>query len=146
MQKLPPIEKISEAYTAVEDNRIIIYEDYAIVKSSNLEKEYLVKWKGNIYYSNDSATYWQGYPGYPILAILMLQNKISLNKNVSNYFKNIDWNKLNKETKRDYKKSLEEILKNLSQKEKDEINNEMNKVYQELKNLNIEITKKKTFS
>jgi len=118
MQKLPPIEKFPEAYTAIEDNRIIIYEDYAIVKSSNLEKEYLVKWEDNIYYSNDSATYWRGYPGYPILAILMLQNKISLNKNVSNYFKNIDWNKLNKETKRDYKKSLEEILKNLSQKEK----------------------------
>lgn len=47
MKKLPPIEKISEAYTAIEDNRINLLEDYAIVKSSNFEKEYLVKWKEN---------------------------------------------------------------------------------------------------
>lgn len=97
MIKLPPIEKIPEAYTAVEDNRITLYENYAIVKSSNKEKEYLIKWNNNIYYSNDSSTYWQGYPGYPILAVLMLQGILPLNKEISSYFKNINWNKLNKE-------------------------------------------------
>lgn len=145
MTKLPPIEKIPEAYTAIEDNRITLKENEALVKSSNGEKEYLIKWKDNIYYSNDSATYWQNYPGYPVIAVLMMQEKLSLNKEISKYFKNIDWNKLNKETKRDYKKSVEIILESVTEEEKAKIYNEFNKVYEEIKNLNIELTKKKDF-
>ena len=83
MLKMPPMEKIPEAYTAIEDGRINLYNDYALVKSSNNEKEYLIKWQDNIYYSNDNSTYWQGYPGYPIIAILMLQGKITLNREIS---------------------------------------------------------------
>lgn len=56
--KMPPREKIVEAYTAIEDNRIELFEDYAIVKSSDLKKEYLIKWNNNLYYSNDNSTYW----------------------------------------------------------------------------------------
>lgn len=145
MIKLPPIEKIPEAYTAIEDNRIILKENEAVVKSSNGEKEYLIKWKDNIYYSNDSATYWQSYPGYPVIAVLMLQEKLSYNKTVAAFFKNIDWNKLNKETKRDYKKSVEIILEKNTEVEKEFIYKELDKVYEEIKNLNIELTKKKDF-
>lgn len=42
LNKLPPIEKIYEAYSAIADNRITLYEDYAIVYSSNRSKEYTV--------------------------------------------------------------------------------------------------------
>ncbi len=142
--KMPPIEKIPEAYTAIEDDRIILLEDSAIVKSSNGEKEYTIKWKGNIYYSNDSSTYWQGYPGYPVLAVFMLQNKVSLNREISKYFRGVNWNQLNKENKRDYKKSLEKVLEGVSLEEKSKIFEEMNKVYEEIKHVNIELTKKKT--
>ena len=62
MIKIPPIEKIPEAYSAIEDNRVVLFADYATVKSSNNEKEYLIKWQDNIYYSNDNSTYWQNYP------------------------------------------------------------------------------------
>ena len=82
MDKLPPLEKIPEAYTAIEDNRVELFSDYATVKSSDYKKEYLIKWKENIYSSNDNSTYWQGYAGYPVIAILMLQNKLSLNKKI----------------------------------------------------------------
>ncbi len=143
MVKLPPIEKIPEAYTAIEDNRVELYDDYAIVKSSNNEKEYLIKWRDNVYYSNDNSTYWQGYPGYPVIAVLMLKSSLSLNRNVSKYFKNINWNKLNKDNKRDYKKSFDQILSNVSEEEKDFINKEIEEVYNEIKNLNIELTRKK---
>lgn len=142
--KMPPIEKIPEAYTAIEDDRITLLEDSATVKSSNGEKEYIIKWRGNVYYSNDNSTYWQGYPGYPVLAILMLQNKISLNREISKYFQGVNWNQLNKENKRDYKKSLEKILEEVSLEEKNKIFEEMNKVYEEIKHVNIELTKKKT--
>lgn len=143
MMKLPPIEKIPEAYTAIEDNRVELFDTYAIVKSSNYEKEYLIKWKDNVYYSNDNATYWQGYIGYPIIAVLMLKGELSLNKNIVKYFKNINWNKLNKENNRDYRKSLEQILVDVSDSERKLIEEEINKVYEEIKLLDIELTKKK---
>lgn len=145
MLKMPPKEKIPEAYTAIEDKRIVLKEDEALVKSSNLEKEYLVKWKGNIYYANDNATYWQGYAGYPVIAILMLQNKLSYKEKIAKYFKNIDWNKLNKENKRDYQKALEYVIRNLDDDTKENIFKEIDKVWLELKSLDIELTKKKIF-
>ncbi|MBR1376368.1 MAG: hypothetical protein IJ565_00935 [Bacilli bacterium] len=141
MIKLPPIEKIPEAYTAIVDNRITLYDNYATVLSSNKEKEYLIKWENNLYYSNDNSTYWQGYPGYPVIAVLMLQNKLSYNKEIASFFKNINWNKLNKDNKRDYKKSLDDILSNIDNKK--EIYDEIDKVFEELKNINIELTRKR---
>lgn len=85
MIKLPPIEKIPEAYTAIEDDRIELYDDHAIVKYSNNEKEYLIKWIDNLYYSNDNSTYWQGYTGYPVIAVLMLKKVLPLNREISKY-------------------------------------------------------------
>lgn len=144
--KMPPIEKIPEAYTAIEDKRVEMFNDYAIVKSSNGEKEYLIKWKDDTFYSNDNSTYWQGYIGYPVIAVLMLQGKLSLNKEVSKYFKNVNWNELNKMNKRDYHKSLEDILVNVDDGSREEIFIEINRVYEEIKNLNITLSRKKDFS
>lgn len=143
MVKLPPLEKIPEAYTAIEDKRVTLFDDYANVKSSNNEKEYLIKWKDNTYYSNDNSTYWQGYIGYPVIAVLMLQNKLSLNRKITKFFKNINWNKLNKDNKRDYHRSLEQILISTTESERKEIEDEINRVYDEIKELNIELTKRK---
>lgn len=144
--KMPPIEKIPEAYTAIEDKRVEMFNDYASVKSSNGEKEYLIKWKDDTFYSNDNSTYWQGYIGYPVIAVLMLQGKLSLNKEVSKYFKNVNWNELNKMNKRDYHKSLEDILVNVDDGSREEIFSEINRVYEEIKNLNITLSRKKDFS
>ncbi len=145
MIKLPPIEKIPEAYSAIEDNRVEMFDDHAIVKSSNGEKEYLIKWRENVFYSNDNSTYWQGYPGYPVLAVLLLQGKLPLNRDVLHYFAHIDWNALNKETKRDYKESVNRVLKDVSDTEKEEIFKEFDKVFEEIKKLDIELTKKQDF-
>lgn len=145
MIKLPPIEKIPEAYTAIADARISLKDDYAIVKSSDFKKEYLIKWKDNIYYSNDNSTYWQNYLGYPVLAILMLQGRLTLNREIAEYFKNINWNKLNKDNKRDYKKSVEDVLVNVEADKKMLIYKEIEHVYSEIKDLDINLTKKKNF-
>ena len=143
MDKLPPLEKIPEAYTAIEDNRVELFSDYATVKSSDYKKEYLIKWKENIYSSNDNSTYWQGYAGYPVIAILMLQNKLSLNKKISKYFSSINWNELNKNNKRNYQKSLEDVLINIPKEEQKLIYKEIDKVYEEIKKLNLSLTRKK---
>lgn len=146
MEKLPPIEKIPEAYTAIIDNRVEMFDNYAIVKSSTLEKEYLIKWNDNLYYSNDNSTYWQNYLGYPVIAVLMLQGKLSLNKDILKYFKGINWNNLNKINKNDYHASLESALVDISLDKRKEIDDEINKVYEEIKSMQIELTKKKNIN
>ncbi len=146
MEKLPPIEKIPEAYTAIIDNRVEMFDNYAIVKSSTLEKEYLIKWNDNLYYSNDNSTYWQNYLGYPVISVLMLQGKLSLNKDILKYFKGINWNNLNKINKNDYHASLESALVDISLDKRKEIDDEINKVYEEIKSMQIELTKKKNIN
>ncbi|MDE6141610.1 MAG: hypothetical protein K2G03_03310 [Bacilli bacterium] len=143
MIKLPPIEKIPEAYSAIQDNRVSIFEEYATVKSSNGEKEYLIKWRDNVFYSNDNSTYWQGYPGYPVIAVLLLQGKLPLNREILHYFANVDWNSLNKETKRDYRESVNRVLSDVADEDKELIFLEFEKVFEAIKKLDIELTKKK---
>lgn len=143
MFKLPKKSKIAESYTAIVDNRVTMLKNEAIVKSSNGEKKYLIKWQDNLYYSNDNSSYWQSTLGYPVIAVLMLQNKLTLNKDILKYFKNINWNKINDENKRNYNLSLEKVLENVSISEKEIIYNNINNVYEEIKKLNIELTRKK---
>lgn len=123
-----------------------MFDNYAIVKSSTLEKEYLIKWNDNLYYSNDNSTYWQNYLGYPVISVLMLQGKLSLNKDILKYFKGINWNNLNKINKNDYHASLESALVDISLDKRKEIDDEINKVYEEIKSMQIELTKKKNIN
>lgn len=90
---MPPIEKVYEAYSAIADERIIMHDTYALVKSSDGKKTYEVDWKDNVYSSSDNATYWQGYPGYPVLAVLMLQGKLPYHKENAEKMKNVPWKK-----------------------------------------------------
>lgn len=141
MIKMPPIAKIYEAYTCIADDRVKIDGTEAIVSSSSGKKNYKVKWKNNIYVSNDNASYWQGYPGYPIIAILMLQDKLTYNKEIISQFKNINWNALNEKYKRDYNKAVEEVLNSITY-DSFIIKNETEKIFEEMKNLDIQIQKK----
>lgn len=137
--KLPPIEKIHEAYSAIADGRVILKDTEAEVSSSDLAKKYLVTWKGEVYTSNDNASYWQGYLGYPILAVLMLQGKLSLDREIAGYFKGINWKKLNTEYKNQFSEAVKQILTGFEADGLDceRIQAEINKVYQEITRLEI---------
>jgi len=139
--KMPPIEKIHEAYSAIADGRVFLKEEEAEVSSSDLTKKYLVTWKGETYSSNDNASYWQGYPGYPILAVLMLQGKLSLNREIADCFKGISWKKLNTEYKNQFAKAVKVVMDQLKEKgiDCDKINEEINQVYQEIGQLAITV-------
>lgn len=145
MEKLPPIEKIPEAYSAIVDGRVEITDNTALVKSSDLKKVYTIKWHDNMYYSNDNSTYWQNYPGYPVLAVLMLQDRLPYNESITSYFKNVNWHKLNEENKRDYKASVSQILSSLSDSDQKTVYDEIDKVYEVIKSLDITLTKKQKF-
>lgn len=118
--KIGPVEKIYEALSAIADNRVkFITEEgclmptaqgVAKVTSSDGKKTYTVTWQGEDYTSNDNATYWQGYAGYPVIAVLMLQGRLPLDRNIAELFKDINWTELNASHKRDYAAALDEVM------------------------------------
>lgn len=112
LTKYPPIEKIPEALSVLADGRITMMEDAALILSSNGTKEYTVLFDETTYASNDSATYWQGYPGYPILSVWMKQGILSVSAELIPCFQGIDWHALNKKHKRNYAKACEELYTN----------------------------------
>lgn len=109
MLKMPPVEKVYEAWTAIADNRVTSCPDGIIVRSSDGAKEYTVKNIGDIYSADDNATYWQGYPGYPLIVYLMMQGRLPFDKDEAEKWKGINWNAINKKYKRNYALAVKEI-------------------------------------
>ncbi len=144
MKKMPPIAKIYEAFSVLADERIKLEENKAIITSSNYEKQYTVIWNENEITSNDNATFWQGYPGYPIIAVWLVNNKITYDKDITKNFKNINWHDINKQNKRDYQKGIEDILNTLAEKNIDteKIEEEVDQIYQSIENLDFKIVRK----
>lgn len=141
MKKMPPIEKVYEAWTALADKRVSIYEDYAIVKSSDGGKEYTVRFSGDQYSSEDNATFWQGYPGYPVIAVLMLQGKLPYDKEEAELWKDINWTELNKKFHNKYAEAVADIAqqRNINQEKSTQ---DAQLVMDALSSLNIQIKRK----
>ena len=144
MEKLPPIEKLYEAYSAMADKRIVLGEDFAEVTSSDGSKKYKVKWKDTTYCSTDNGTYWQGYAGYPVIGVLILQSKIDVDKSIIGYFADINWNSLNKKHKRDYRAALLEAFaeKQIAKEDIERIEAITQQAYEQLKSLDLKIVRK----
>lgn len=103
MEKLPPIEKVYEAYSVLADERFDLAPDHLTVRSSDGTRTYTVTWDDEgRYRSDDSATYWQGYAGYPVIAALLLQGRLPLDAEVAGWFRGVPWKALNDAHKRDY--------------------------------------------
>lgn len=139
--KLPPKEKMLEAYTAIADKRIVIEGNNASCLSSDKKKTYAVSFDGDTYASSDNATYWQGYPGYPVLAVLLLQGRLTYNQQLVAKMKGIPWKKLNDAHKRNYEAAAAEALKDIPEKE--EIVKLAEKNNEELASLNLTIKRKR---
>lgn len=144
MQKLPPIEKLYEAYSALADKRVTIEGDLATVTSSDGAKTYKVEWHDNTYSSTDNATLWQGYAGYPVISVLILQKKLSVADDMIARFSGINWNSLNKKHKRDYRAALLEVFeqKQFTEEEIDRIETATKQAFEQLKSLPLEIVRK----
>lgn len=138
MKKFPPIEKILEAYTAIADNHVKLENDQALVTSSNETKTYTVTFHYNTYTSNDNASYWQGYLGYPGIVVLMLQGKLPYDKELAQQFAGVDWNKINQEYKRNYAQAADTVMtaKGIGKKKAE---TELHHVYDTLKQLPINV-------
>lgn len=116
MKRLPPKEKIYEALTAVADGRVSIKGDpslaqgEATVTSSDAARTYDVSWEMSTYSSTDPGTYWQGYPGYPVIAVLMLQGKLPYDTALARALGGVKWKDVNARHKNDYAAAVEEVL------------------------------------
>ena len=141
MKKLPPSAKIYEAYSAIADHRVHLDEGHARVVSSNGSKEYRVTWKNDTYTSNDNATYWQGYAGYPVLAVLLLQGRLALDRDIMHYFRGIDWTQLNATHKGDYNKAVAIVMRALQDRgiDGEAIEQAIDTVSKQIEGLSIEI-------
>lgn len=114
MKKQTPIEKVYEAWTAVADGRVKIAGDAsaeagcAEVESSDHAKTYTITWRdgGKTFTSTDNATFWQGYPGYPVIAVMMRLGRIPYAEEIAREFSGINWTKLNSDHRRDYAAAL----------------------------------------
>ena len=114
MKKLPPLEKVYEAWSALADGRVsmCVDEQRATVASSDGQKEYTVAWDadGRVCSSNDNATYWQGYAGYPVLAVLMEQGHLPLDHAAAEAFADVNWTELNERFKHDYAAAVAHVV------------------------------------
>lgn len=119
MKKMPPVEKVYEALGAIADGRVAMAEGGAEVVSSGGGKRYAVRWDGDVYSANDIATYWQLYPGYPIIAALMLQGKLPYREELATHLAGVRWDELNARHKRKYDAAVAEVLDGLRGKDVD---------------------------
>ena len=110
MEKLPPIQKIYEAYSALADDRFDLRPEEATITSSDGSRTYTVRWQDGLYRSTDNATYWQGYAGYPVIVVLLLQGLLPYDAEIAGWVKGIPWKALNDAHKRDYGAALQEAF------------------------------------
>jgi hypothetical protein len=141
--KMPPRAKVYEALSAVADDRVTFAaERTAEVTSSSGDKKYLIEWSedGVKISSNDNASYYQGYLGYPIIAVLLKLGRISYQPEVAAKLAGIRWKQLNTKHKRNYDKAIEEALSTLPDREADRetIEREVTLIFDRLPGLQLE--------
>ena len=116
--KLPPIVKVYEALGAIGDGRVRIEDSrLAFVTSSDASKTYEVETSadGREIASNDNASYWQGYLGYPAIAVLLARGMYRPPANVTDALAGVPWKELNRKFKNDYAKTIAQVENELEQ-------------------------------
>ena len=112
--KMPPIAKVYEAIGAVADGRLRIEDARrAFVTSSEGTKIYEVEISagGREISSNDNASYWQGYLGYPAIAVMIAHGLIHRPPEaVIRALAGVAWKELNTRYRNDYDRTIEEVL------------------------------------
>ncbi|MFA6861635.1 MAG: hypothetical protein WCR56_04580 [Bacilli bacterium] len=141
MVKDLPISKVYEALSALADNRVKQESTTKyLITSSDYSKTYtVIKNNEASYSSNDNATYWQHYSGYPIIAVLLFTERIKADATLLTYFKGINWKQLNTKNKNKYDLSIKEAFQDKSLAVQQEIITETARIKNEVLALNLEV-------
>jgi hypothetical protein len=140
---IPPKAKIYEALTAVADGRVSLKGDEAAeVLSSDGTKTYIVEWSADLgqITSNDNASYWQGYMGYPIIAVLMVLGRLDFDASVAEALSGINWKQTNRKFRNDYGKAIESILLNIDVESglRQTVASEVDRIFTQIQTLHLE--------
>ncbi|MBI4793302.1 MAG: hypothetical protein HY789_11410 [Deltaproteobacteria bacterium] len=141
--KMPPRAKIYEALTAVADQRVAITgPGTARVVSSSRDRTYDVEWPEDMgaITANDNASHWQGYIGYPIIAVLLVLGRLSANGRIAARLAGIPWKAVNDRFKRDYDKAIDHVLGQVAADagSRAEIEQEVERIYAQLGSLGLQ--------
>lgn len=117
MKRVPPIEKVYEAWSALADSRVRIMDGStpsagsAEVVSSDGKRVYNVRWidGGRVFSSTDNATFWRGYPGYPVIAVMMKMGFLPLDVAVARLYGNVNWKAVNTRFRNDYASAVRSV-------------------------------------
>jgi hypothetical protein len=112
--KMPPLAKVYEALGAIGDGRVRIEDaHHASVTSSDGGKTYNVETSadGAEISSNDNASFWQGYLGYPAIATLIARGLIDADQTANRALAGVPWKELNTRYRNDYDRTLEHVLR-----------------------------------
>ncbi len=108
--KMPPLIKVYEALGAIADRRVrILDETRAEVVSSEGNKTYAVEINDKDVSANDNASYWQGYLGYPAIAVMIARGLLTADKVPIEALAGIAWKELNRRYHNDYAKTLADV-------------------------------------
>ncbi|MEZ0327773.1 MAG: hypothetical protein ACAH95_17905 [Fimbriimonas sp.] len=111
--KMPPKAKVYEALTAVADGRVkLLTENSAEVSSSGGDKVYKVTWNWDRdeISSSDPASRFQGYVGYPIIAVLLSTGRLEYDSLLAQKLGGVAWKEINDRFKRDYDAAVRHVL------------------------------------
>lgn len=97
--EVPPRIKVLEAAGSIADGRVTRVGDHFEVGSSTGDRVYHVYVDGNAVSSDDNGTAFRHYVGYPVLAVLMMNGTLSVEKEISEKLKGIKWRELNERFK-----------------------------------------------
>lgn len=140
MKKDSPLSKVYEAISALADERVLKKdEETYLVTSSDYAKSYTVKVSGLTFSSNDNATLWQHYAGYPIIAVLISRGAIGAPRALYGDFTGINWKALNTKHKNDYDLAIEEFLSSKSPETRKNIENKCQEILTLVNALDLEI-------
>src|ERR1700719_431211 len=97
--KMPPLAKVYEALGALGDGRVRLEDERrATVTSSDGRRTYEVETSedGHEISSNDNSSYWQGYLGYPAIAVIIARGFYHPHKDVIQALSGVPWKELNR--------------------------------------------------
>jgi hypothetical protein len=103
-----------EAIGALGDRRAQLeHEWHASVVSSDHSKSYQVEISadGREVSSNDNASYWQGYLGYPAIAVMLKRGLCPIRAEAISPLSGIPWNELNRRFRNEYSRTIGEVMR-----------------------------------
>ena len=131
----PPLEKIYEALGALADGRVEVDGNSARVYSSSRNKFYIVHYDPDTQsiMTNDNASFYKDYMGYPALAYLMVIGELSYESKVAELLKGIPWKDLNEKYKHDFEETIEHVFRERTIVERRAIEDEVRSIEEQLR-------------